>query len=189
MDSLFLVVNKKLQLHWPKKRYAETIFKIVEKERAYLRTWLPWVDYTTKVGDTKDFLKESIKFNKNGQRLTTFIQYEEELVGSIGFVKIDSQNKKGEIGYWLRQDCQGRGIMTTCCAALIKYAFTKLQLNRLEIRTHNGNAKSQAIPRRLGFQHEGTLRESILLYDTYKDELIFSLLKKDWEGIKEGASL
>ncbi len=70
--------------------------------------------------------------------------------------------------------------MTRACRALVDYAFAKLQLNRVEIRCATGNLRSQAIPERLGFTREGTLREGEWLYDHFVDLIVYSMLAREW---------
>lgn len=175
------VVNQHISLRPPLAELANPIFKIVYHQRAYLRQWLPWVDHTKTVKDTAIFLEESRIFNDSKKRFTTFIFWEDELVGSIGFVNIDEGNKIGEIGYWLHQEYQGKGIVGQTCKTLVAYGFTKLQLNRIEIKVASKNQKSRAIPNRLGFQHEATLREALQLYETFHDLEIYSLLHSEWK--------
>jgi ribosomal-protein-serine acetyltransferase len=84
------------------------------------------------------------------------------------------------IGYWLAEDQQGNGVMTRACRALVSYGFDTLQLHRVEIRCATGNERSCAIPKRLGFEHEGILREAEWLYDHYVDLHLFSILAQQW---------
>ena len=72
--------------------------------------------------------------------------------------------------------------MTQCCRALIEHAFTDLQLNRVVITCATGNHRSQAIPERLGFCREGTLRETEWLYDHYVDHFVYGLLRSEWRS-------
>lgn len=90
-------------------------------------------------------------------------------------------NAKTSIGYWLGAEFEGRGIMVRSCRALIDYLFKELKLNRVEIRTAPGNKKSQAIPKKLGFTEEGTIREYEKLYTQFVDHVVYSMLAKDWD--------
>jgi ribosomal-protein-serine acetyltransferase len=85
-----------------------------------------------------------------------------------------------EIGYWIAQEHQGKGIVTEACRAMITHAFRELDLHRVQIRCATGNIKSCAIPQRLGFAHEGTAREAEMVNDRFIDLHIFGMLKQDW---------
>jgi len=87
-----------------------------------------------------------------------------------------------EIGYWLSESFQGKGLMTDAARAVVAYLFDELDLNRVEIHCAAGNVKSAAIPRRLGFTLEGTSREGQLLNGRYQDILRFSMLKREWKA-------
>ena len=102
------------------------------------------------------------------------------MVGRVGVYKLDQQNKIGEIGYWLAEHVQGKGIVTSSCKLLINFCFTELKLNRIEIKCGTENLKSQQIPERLNFTKEGIIRQGELLYDKYIDLNLYSLLKQDY---------
>ena len=180
MKGKSLFINKNLELRLPEKEFAHTLFQLVEIQREYLGKWLPWVEKTQYEKDSLAFLKSSILFNNGGQKLTTFIFYDKKLVGSVAFVKIDKGNRSAEIGYWLDQNMQGKGIMTQSCERLIKYGFEKMDLNRIEINVAPENSKSLVIPQKLGFHHEGTIRESLFFNNKFYHGEKFSLLSKEW---------
>lgn len=180
-----LKVSEGIELRLPDTAFADDLFVIIDQQRPYLRKWLSWVDETQAVEHTQDFLRTSRMFNKGGQRLTTFIFERETIVGSIGLVKIDKDHQYAEIGYWLRQDYQGKGIVTKACRRIVDYAFRHFKLNRLEIRVASPNIKSQAIPLRLGFTHEATLRQALYVHDIFYDLELFSLLRSEWKNRKE----
>jgi hypothetical protein len=79
----------------------------------------------------------------------------DKLVGDIGYHPIDWADRKAEIGYWLGESFQGKGLMTEACKTLITYAFAELGLNKVEIHCAAENIRSCAIPKRLGFTQEG----------------------------------
>jgi ribosomal-protein-serine acetyltransferase len=168
MNGKSLFVNKNLELRLPETEFAKTLFQIVENQREYLEK------------DNLKFLKSSILFNNGGQKLTTFIFHKKQLIGSVAFVKIDKANRAAEIGYWLSEGMQGKGIMTQSCERLIKYGFKKMNLQRIEINIASENLKSLAIPQRLGFHHEGTIRESLFFNHKFYDGEKYSLLKREW---------
>lgn len=63
---------------------------------------------------------------------------------------------------------------------MIDFAFNEWNLNRVEIRCATGNTASQSIPKALGFEEEGLLRENEWLYDHFVDHVVFSMLKRNW---------
>lgn len=178
-----LIVDDEIELHLPKQVYAEDIFAIVDKDRAYLRVWLPWVDSSKSVQDTQAFLNNAMRYNRGGQQLNTVILYNKEVVGVISFNAIYRMNRKAEIGYWVAKDFQGKGIITRACTKLISYGFKHLSLNRIYIRVASTNEASKKIPERLGLTYDGTLREDSLLYDEFVDINVYSILKSEWQAL------
>ncbi|MEY3367259.1 MAG: hypothetical protein RI973_414 [Bacteroidota bacterium] len=179
--SPFIRIDDTIALHLARTELARPVFELIDQQRDYLRQWLPWVDATHSAEDTQAFLTESMHHNSQGTRLTTFITVGDQLAGSLGVVHFNKDHRKCEIGYWLREDFQGRGIMTRTCAAFVNHLFRSKDLNRIEILAASGNEKSRAIPLRLGFRSEGVLRQSLLLRGRYLDVELFALLRTDWQ--------
>jgi ribosomal-protein-serine acetyltransferase len=71
--------------------------------------------------------------------------------------------------------------MTAACRCFVEHAFVELGLRRVEIRCAFENAKSRAIPERLGFALEGVLRCSEVLYEQTVDHAVYRMLSEDWE--------
>jgi len=162
-------------------RHAPEIFAVVDRERAYLREWLPWVDQTKDVDYSADFIKRSLEQFAHNEGLASGIWVGAEFAGTIGTHKIDWVNRKVELGYWIASRFQGRGIVTAACRALIGHCFDEWKLNRVEIHCATGNQKSCAIPKRLGFQFEGVLREASLVNGSYFDINVYSMLCRQWK--------
>lgn len=95
--------------------------------------------------------------------------------------KIDWENGKVEIGYWIGSAFQGSGIVTDACRMVLDYLFYELRLNRVEVQCATGNLKSAGVPRRLGFTLEGTRREAELINGRFHDVLLFSMLRREWK--------
>lgn len=161
-------------------RDADELFALVDASRMHLREWLPWVDANVSVEETKAFIEAALKQHARGDGFQCCIRFKGKIVGIIGFHRVDTFHKHTEIGYWLAEEYQGRGIMTACCRALVDFAFRELQLHRVEIRAATENVRSRAIPERLGFTYEGTLRESEWVNDRFVDGAVYSMLDRDW---------
>lgn len=154
------------------------IFNTLNNEREYMREWLPFVDATKEVEDTGNYVRYVLQ--TADQQFT--IYYKDQFVGLIGFKDTDTDNKKTEIGYWLSQYAQGRGIMIQSVAKLIEQAFGELNMNRIQIKVAVGNDKSRRIPEKLGFQMEGIERDGELLVDNaFTDIAVYSLLRKEYK--------
>lgn len=180
MKPSCIEVDNQIKLVSPEVSFARALFQMIQAERIYLQDWLTWIPNTKTEKDVIRLIRESQAFNEGGQQLNYFLSYKEQIVGSVGFVKLNMRHKKGEIGYWISQYLQGYGIITKSCKKLIDYAFEYKALNRVEIRVLSGNEKSIAIPQRLGFQHEGKLKQAIQLHNKFYDMDVFGLLKKEW---------
>jgi ribosomal-protein-serine acetyltransferase len=165
-------------------RHADEVFAVVERERTYLREWLPWVDLTTEIEHTANFIRTSLEQFASNDGFSAGFWSGNEFIGGIGTHKIDWLYRRVEIGYWIAQGFQGRGIVTDASRAVIDHAFEEWQLNRVEIHCAAGNEKSCAIPKRLGFQWEGLLREAQLLNGEYQDIHVYAMLAREWEKLK-----
>jgi ribosomal-protein-serine acetyltransferase len=159
---------------------AERIYTLTDQSRDYLREWLPWLDGTTSVEDTRSFIESNLKGYAENKSMTTFILYKGEVVGTAGYNQLDWSNKIAYIGYWLGKGYQGNGIMTRVAGALTDYAFNELKLNRVDIRVAVENKKSRLIPERLGFVNEARIRKAEWLYDHYVDHIVYGMLAEDW---------
>lgn len=163
---------------------AVDMYRLIDGNRSYLREWLPWVDYSMAVEDTVTFISGSLDQKERNQGLHFGIWYKGKLAGTVAVHRIDWANRKTEIGYWLAAEFQGKGLMTSAVTAyLCEYVFGEWQLNKVEIRAATQNAKSRAIPERLGFHLEGVLRQNECLYGRFVDHAVYSMLADEWQAI------
>jgi ribosomal-protein-serine acetyltransferase len=157
-------------------RYKE-LFNLTDKNRAFLKRTLSWLDFTNKEEDSRRFIETSLEKQNNGSGIVFEIWYKGEFVGMIDYHNLDKKNNIGRIGYWIGEEYQGHGIVTEACKLIIKYGFDKLNLNRIEIVCALHNPKSAAVAQRLGFTKEGVLRQWAFMYDHYDDMESWSLIK------------
>jgi ribosomal-protein-serine acetyltransferase len=175
-------VGADLELRLLEEQHASVIFAAVDRNREYLRRWLPWVDPTQSVEDTLEFIRGAQERYETLGEIAAGIWYKSEFAGTIGTHKLDRIHRSVEIGYWLAQGLQGRGIVTDACRVMIRHAFVELGLNRLVIRCAVGNVKSCAVASRLGFTFEGTQRQAELVNGQFHDLNVWSMLRHEWNG-------
>lgn len=159
---------------------AFDIFNTINTQREFLGKWLPFVAFTRKVEDTVQFISSVLNVAPENRDDTFVIHYQGQFAGLIGFKSTDKQNRRTEIGYWLSEPYQKKGIMTLSVQSLIRLAFDEMNIHRIQIKCAVGNIPSRSIPIRLGFRHEGTERDGELLSeDRFTDIEVYSKLKTD----------
>ena len=175
-------VDNEIQLKLITQNDAEEIFAFIDRSRDYLREWLGWVDNTKTVEDTRDFAAMNLSKFAKREGLDTAIFYKGQFVGKVSINTINWSLKKCEIGYFLDEEFQGEGIMTRAVKCIINIAFNEYKLGKAEIHAAVNNTKSRHIAERLGFMHEGTIRQAEWLYNHYVDHAVYGLLKDEWVG-------
>lgn len=178
------IVEEGLELRQFAWEDAEILFEVVDRNREYLREWLPWVDGTRSADDICLFLSRATAQFEDGLGPNFGIRVEGELVGAIGCHPIDRPNRFCSLGYWISAGHQGKGTITRCCLHLLDYLFDEAGLHRVEIRCGTGNTRSRAIPQRLGFRHEGVLRDAEWVNDRWLDLEVWSMLERDWRNAR-----
>lgn len=159
--TTILHITPYLQLHPARMLDAREMFSLIDKNRTYLRRWLPFIDVTTAVADSEAYLSS---VEEQAERNPVFvILFYGKLVGLVGFKDTDYDNLRTEIGYWLAENFQHKGIMTSCVRTLVDFAFNDMGMHRIQIRVAEGNTASRRIPLRLGFQKEGVERDGEML--------------------------
>jgi ribosomal-protein-serine acetyltransferase len=175
--SLYTVkVDSDITLKIRTREEARDLFTLVKQNKEHLRQYLDWVDKTKKISNSEEFITKILTGYKNGTDCDFGIYYQRVMVGSGGFHKIDHKNKSAEIGYWIAKNFEGRGIVSKVVKKLIEVGKKKYKLHRIVIRMDTRNEKSQAIPKRLGFTYEGTMRDSRLIHGRFHSSEIWSLL-------------
>lgn len=176
---MLLLISKTAHLRLLLEADTEELHALVDKNRAYLAPWLTWATTQT-FDDTLEFIHSNERQVAANEGFHSAIVCEDRIAGVISYMEINWRHRRTVLGYWLDADHQGRGLMTDAVRIMVDHATTVWRLNRVEIRAAVENGKSRAIPERLGFDHEGVLRQAELANGRYLDSAVYSMLAADW---------
>jgi ribosomal-protein-serine acetyltransferase len=170
-------------------RDAEELHALIESNRSRLARWMAWAAEHETAEQTREFIRTTRRQIAENDGLQLALIAEGRIAGMAGFHAIDWQNRATSLGYWLAEQEEGQGTMTNAVRALTEHAFGDWGLNRVEIRADVENTRSRAIPERLGFQHEGTLRQSYRVSgERYSDDAVYGMLAADWPAQRRETS-
>lgn len=156
---------------------AEEVYALVEADRDRLREWMAWVDGTVSPEGSRAYIEHARGVDPL-EGLGVFV--DGAYAGGIG-MRVNRLHAEAEIGYWIGSASEGRGLVTRACRALIAHAFGELGVHRVTIRVAPDNVRSRAIPERLGFTKEATLREAGRTDGRgYVDLVVYGLLDREW---------
>ena len=163
---------------------AELVKQAVDQSLDHLLPWMPWANNDPEpVEQKRDRLREFRGQFDLGKDYVygIFNKDESVLIGSTGLHTRVGPNAR-EIGYWIHKDQVKKGYATEAVKALIKVGFEIESLERIEIHCDPQNYASQAIPEKLGFEHEATLKNRITNARGQKrDAMIWSLFREQYE--------
>ena len=177
----FREIEKNLRIALTVPQFAGQLFALTDQNREYLKVRLPWLDSVQEIGDTKRFIREQLlKFAKE-EALHLSILSNNKIVGVVGYNQLDLVNGVGIIGYWLSEEHTGKGVMTKAVKEVIHMGFGSWPLQKVEIHCAVDNNSSRAIPERLGFREEGTIRRTAKVSETHHDHVIYGLLEEEYQ--------
>ena len=138
-NRVTIPVDHEIELRSVSAADCEELYAAIDRNRARLRNWLPWIGLNYQKDDLFTFLEQKEIENANRASLTTHIRFQGKICGAVGLHVIDKQNRNTSIGYWLDGAYEGRGIMTRACRAMVTEGFRQYELHRIEIRCATGN--------------------------------------------------
>ena len=102
------------------------------------------------------------------------------MIGTCGFVNIDTLNEECEVGYVLSPDYWGNGYMTEALEAVLQIAFIVFELNAVKLRIINENTASKKLAERSGFKLETVLYASMEIKGEMRDIAHYKITKEEY---------
>lgn len=140
----------------------------------------------TSIHQTRAYIRFLLRQYRNGAP-SSFVIVDRALgkvIGTIGFMWVQQDNRAAEVGYSLSRAYWNQGLMTEALSAVIDFGFSTLHLNRIEAQHELGNPASGKVMEHVGMQLEGTLRQRIYNKGHFVDVKLYAILKRDWKAGK-----
>jgi RimJ/RimL family protein N-acetyltransferase len=165
-------------------------FDLVEVNEVYLAVresledllpWMPWCHNQYIIEDTRQYLESREEAWSKGKEYDFAIidSRDNTFIGACGFNDINYEEKRANLGYWIRTSKTGQGIATLVVRLLALFAFEKLNLNRAELIIATDNKNSQRVAEKSGAVKEGILRNRLVVRDQIQDAVMYSLIPDD----------
>ncbi|MGE7932614.1 GNAT family N-acetyltransferase [Viridibacillus arvi] len=173
----------------------------LESERIYLRSIMesdaPIILESTKdeeirymTGTKSTFSLDQIQsyinnISKDSSRIDLAICLKEndQMIGDLSITDIEEDAKKAGLRISMNSiELTGKGYGTEAIRLTLRFVFEELKLNRLQLEVFSHNTRGIRTYEKVGFIKEGTLREALYYNGKYSDEIIMSILKKDYKN-------
>lgn len=143
--------------------------------------WVLWHQHSS-LSDSVMYVKSVLRKYANGDCAEWGLELKESgrVIGTCGFVNLDTEHRRAEIGYALGQPYWGRGLATEAARATVSFGFRQLNLNRIEARCATLNTPSELVMARIGMRYEGTLRQQLFVKGRFADMKLYAILRADF---------
>jgi len=119
--------------------------------------------------------------NDDGYTFALIEKQHGDFVGVMG-LHPEPRHYRGEIGYWIGKPHWGKGYATQALRLIIQFGFEKVSLNRVSARHFTTNPASGRVMQKAGMIYEGTSRQEMYHQDTFKDTVLYAILKEDYHA-------
>ncbi|GAB6433433.1 GNAT family protein [Bacillus luti] len=180
------IIHERAKLRLMDSSDVEILFSIVEGNKGI---WAYLISKMDSVQDMQQYVQKAIKGYGRGTQIPFSVvdQQTNMIVGSTRLYNISVEDKTVELGQtWYHPSVQRTSINTECKYMLLEYAFEKLHMLRVQIKTDVRNEKAQRAIERLGAVKEGVLRNERKLPNGHvRDAVVYSIIASEWPSIKE----
>jgi ribosomal-protein-alanine N-acetyltransferase len=133
----------------------------------------------TEIEEARKVLREDLASDAKGNSMCWAVLHNDgqKMIGKCILFQFSQANRRAEIGYILNREYWRQGLMFEALEAVIDFAFTRLDLHRIEADVDPDNTGSLAILEKLGFKREGLFRDRWLTNDQWLDSVMLGLIK------------
>lgn len=178
-DALFPHRTERLALRFHEPRDHDDLLRVYRREDVarYLLEE-PWTPEQTTERLAKRITRRTL-FDEPHSLSLIIEDAQGRYAGDLALWLTDVEHRQAEIGWVLDPEHAGRGYATEAASALLRLAFTRLDVHRVAAEMDARNDASAALARRLGFRLEGHMIEDLYCKGEYTDTFVFGMLARD----------
>src|SRR5688572_11031094 len=148
---------------------------------------MPWCHQGYSIEDSRSWLAIQVPAFQQGTAFEfAIVSADGRYLGGCGLNRIDRENKRANLGYWVRSSARGRGVATAAVHLIREWGFRNTDFICLELVIPVGNVASHRVAVKSGEPRDGTLRSRLLVHGICHDTAIFSFIRA--EGVLSDAS-
>ena len=160
---------------------APDLWEAVDSSRVHLQRWLPWIPYNDTPESSQRYADACAADWDAGRAIRFAIREPQHhrLLGVVGLDNCIHLHRNCDLGYWLREDVCGQGLMTEAARACVDFALYRLGAHRVRCAAATDNHKSLGVIAHLAFHFEGIARQAEFVDSRWVDHAVFSKLASD----------
>jgi RimJ/RimL family protein N-acetyltransferase len=185
MDKTFAdtleLVDDRLRLRPWRSDDAPWLVEAVRESIASVGQWLPWCHANYGPDDARAWIADCQSGWQSGKLFAfpIFDAHSGMLLGSIGLNQLNAKHRSANLGYWIRQTCQGHGFAPAAVRLVAKFGFERLGLTRIEIIVLPENLPSRRTAEKSGASFEGMARNRLWIGEQAHQAAVYSLIQAD----------
>jgi [ribosomal protein S5]-alanine N-acetyltransferase len=173
------VRGPELSLRYARPEDAPRLFELASDME--VTRYFSWGPYTSE-RQAVDYVHNLDRKRVEGERLELVVDhYEAGVIGVTGLSEFSLRDRRAVVGTWHGQKWWGTGANRQSKTLVLALAFAGLRLGRVTAWCGTENGRSQAALEKLGFVHEGVLRQWHVHGGDPKDVISYSMLRAEWE--------
>ena len=182
----YVLENEVVKLRLVKPEDVELLYPFAENEPTLWQYSLQLANGKENMDIYFRFAFEQLK-KEDSYPFIVFDKRTGEYAGSTRFSDFRKAHSTIQLGYtWYGSKFWGTGLNKNCKYLMLQFAFEKLNLQRVEFRADNNNARSIAAMKSIGCTVEGILRNNCQGPDCRRDSIVLSILNNEWfERVKQ----
>lgn len=158
---------------------AAALASVVEANRAMFDQWLRWSAVIRSPDAARAFIERAAELEEAHRGFHWGLWEGDVLLGGVPCWSLDPVHRVAEVGYWLANSAQGRGLATRATRIVIHHLFNEHRVNRIEFQCRTENTASRRVAERVGGELEGIRRQSHLVAGAFRDHAVYALLAQD----------
>ncbi|MEO1918992.1 MAG: GNAT family protein [Paracoccaceae bacterium] len=189
LHQTLTITSKRLFLRLPEARDYVDWAKLRQDSTAFLDPWEPVHEsayISRRAFQNRAAAAKRMAKNKRALSLLLFRQTDEVLVGGLTLDNMQAGvSKSCTVGYWMGENYARQGYMKEALEAAVQYAFTVLDISRIQAGCLPENAPSRALLEKSGFKYEGVAQSYLQIAGRWRNHVLYANLRRDRRGRTE----